>query len=159
MKIRKIIIFILFFFIVTIIMIFPSRIGNILMYYKNGNTLVLNKYSISFPISHWAYFMESKNGFELSGIRINTVDLEATVHVLDKNIKPALEKLCDNVLDEKKQFKSVAFKMYTCIMKEDKNTYFQTLDNNLIIETHTYEEDNKQSVLEFKLLLDNVKIK
>lgn len=141
----------------SLVVIFPSRVGNIFMYYKNGHILMLSKYSISFPVSHWAYFLESKNGFELSGIKVDTVDLEATVHEFDENIEPALQKLCNNVVYEKKQFKNITLKMYTCITKEDKkNIYFQTLDNNLVIETHTYKEDNTKNILEFKLLLDNI---
>ena len=137
---------------------YPGAFVNTILYFINGSSVKVNSYTINFPLSHWAYFQESKNGFELSGIKVDTVNLEATVHEFDENIEPALEKLCNNVIYEKKQFKNITFKMYTCITKEDKkNIYFQTLDNNLVIETHTYKEDNNKNILEFKLLLDNIK--
>ena len=156
MSIRKIIILVLLPFIILGIF-YPWVFGNTVLYFINGSSVNVNSYKINFPLGHWAYFSKSENGFELSGKKIDSIYLEATIHTFDKPLTSVLTKLCDDLVYEEKQFKTISLKMYTCILQDDiKTIYFQTLDNKLVFETHTYLKNNKNIVSEFNLLLNNI---
>ena len=156
MSFRKIIILILLPFIILGIF-YPGVLANTFLHFFNGSSIKVKNYTISFPLSHWAYFSKSDNGFKLSGRTIDSVSLEATIHEFDKSLTSVLTKLCDDLVYEEKQFETISLKIYTCMLQDNRNTvYFQTLDNTLVFETRTYVKNNKNIVSEFNLLLNSV---
>jgi len=156
MSIRKIIILIFLPFIILGIF-YPGALANTFLYFVNGSSIKTNSYTINFPLSHWAYFSKLENGIALSGRKIDSVYLEATIHEFDEPLATVLNKLCNNLVHEEIKFEEISLNMYTCIVEDNQKTiYFQTLDNTLVIETHTYVENNKNIVSKFKLLLNGI---
>jgi hypothetical protein len=156
MSTRKIIMLIILPFFISGIF-YPGVFANIVLYFFNGSSLKVNNYTINFPLAHWAYFSKSENGFELSGKKIDSIYLEATIHEFDKPLTSVLTKLCDDLVYEENKFETISLKIYTCILQDNRKTiYFQTLDNILVIETHTYVKNNKNIVSEFDLLLNSI---
>ena len=136
---------------------YPGILANTFLYYINGSSLKIGNYTINFPLTHWALFSESKNGFFISGRKVDSVNLEATIHRHNSSLYPVLTKLCDNLVYEKKQLSTISLNIYTCVLHNKNKTYFQTLDNKLVIETHSYIKENKNIISEFDLLLSRIK--
>ncbi len=157
MDIKKIRLAILLIVVVSIF--YTDRIVTTFLYYKNGSVLILRNYNIDFPLSHWGYFNKSQNGYELSGRRINNIVLTASVYEPKVSIENILNKKCDRLRYENKEFKNVKGRIYYCFseLKDIEFIYFQTEDNRLMIESSTYNKNNIKNVFEYNLLFDSIR--
>ena len=156
MKKRKVIgLFVLLIVIIGIL--FPGRVMNTLLYYKNGSTLILNKYKIDFPLSHWAYFRQNNASYVLSGRKVNGKTLKLEVSEYFKIDLKNIFSGCDNLEKNTKNYKYIKGIEYICDYNEYRMMYFISNEKNLILNSSdNFNGQDKNELEEYDLLFNSI---
>lgn len=134
-----------------------SKIINTYLYYKNGSHFDINYYRIKFPLSHWAYFGESKLAYIIAGQEINSKNLSAEFfknsHTI--NIFKVISN-CDTV--SKHTYKTIGIQgnIYICKRATNETMYFFSDNKDIFIRETDYNSTDSEIVREYKLLLDSI---
>jgi len=134
-----------------------SKIINTYLYYKNGSHFDINYYRIKFPVSHWAYFGESKTTYVVSGNNIgkNNLSAEFFKNAERFNILDIISS-CDTVKKQVYKVENMKGYVYLCIRNKTETMYFQSEDKKILIRENDYNSSNEKIVAEYQLLLNSI---